>query len=80
MEHDVAGRDESSESSAVHDVIVCYDSFNSLRRTDRRQIAPDFPIPMDCERFQNDLYFQNIQERTPHGPPSLAIIGPSPPL
>jgi hypothetical protein len=49
MEHDVAGRDESSESSAVHDVIVCYDSFNSLptcRRTDRRQIAPDFPIPI----------------------------------
>jgi hypothetical protein len=39
-------------SSAVHDVIVCYDSFNSLptcRRTDRRQIAPDFPIPIFSE-------------------------------
>jgi hypothetical protein len=49
MEHDVAGRDESSESSTVHDVIVCYDLFNSLltcRWTDRHQIAPDFPNPI----------------------------------
>jgi hypothetical protein len=60
MEHDVAGRDESS---AVHDVIVCYDSFNSLptcRRTDRRQIAPDFPIPIFSEIWLKMLCYKAL--------------------